>query len=310
MDISKSITLFGKKALSFAKNNSSKLLAGGAIFFGLGTVALTWVAARKTDEALKKPKEIIEKAKERPVTEVYTEEDKKKDILTGYKLGAARMAKLYAGPVITGLASAGCVFGLYKSNENLKNVNAGLAAANSILFKELESIGKNVTEKYGAEENLKLRYSDKMEEKEKTVTDENGTEKKVKVKLPKKDYDLSTFSRCFCEDNPNWTKSPIYNEMFLRTAMADLNEMGRSRKDHTLWLNDVYERLGWEKTRAGYRNGWIFDPADPYKTYVDFGIYDTSKDGVRRFLFEGESSIWLTFNCRPIDPSDIPIPEV
>ena len=215
MDISKSITLFGKKALSFAKNNSSKLLAGGTIVFGLGTIALTWVAARKTDEALKKPKEIIEKAKERPITEVYTEEDKKKDILTGYKLGAARMAKLYAGPVITGLASAGCVFGLYKSNKNLENVNAGLAAANSILFKELESISKNVTEKYGAEENLKLRYGDKMEEKEKTVTDENGTEKKVKVKLPKEDYYLNTFSRCFCEYNPNWTKDQTHNEYFL-----------------------------------------------------------------------------------------------
>ena len=79
--------------------------------------------------------------------------------------------------------------------------------------------------------------------------------------------------------------------------------MLRARK--RLFLNDVYEMLGFEKTKAGQVAGWIYDPDNPdADSYVDFGMYsdiwsDTaSGDRQRAFMNGYEPAIILDFNVQ------------
>lgn len=64
-----------------------------------------------------------------------------------------------------------------------------------------------------------------------------------------------------------------------------------------LFLNEVYDMLGIPHTRAGQIVGWIYDKKNPIgDNYVDFGIYDTSKEANRNFVNGYERTILLDFN--------------
>lgn len=68
-----------------------------------------------------------------------------------------------------------------------------------------------------------------------------------------------------------------------------------------MFLNEVYEALGFDATKAGAVVGWYI-PAegaadqDDADYYVDFGLF--TKDGSYRFINGQEDSIILDFNVR------------
>lgn len=276
------------------KQHSPEIFTGAAIIFGVGTVVMTWVAARKTDKALEEPRQIIETAKAMEIDENYTKEDQKHDILIGYRRGAVEMLKLYGPVVFMGVASVAC---LLNSHRILSNRNAGLIAANGILSKEFADYRDKVIEKYGKEEDYKLRFGDKMELVEETETDENGNETKIVRERAKKDYDHDSYVRIFDEQCPGWKKDTLYNLNFLKMRLSELNT--RLRADRILFLNDVYELLGFEKTQAGYQLGWVYDPRDEFKTIVDFGLPFT-EEWTHEQIANGQRYFWLDFNCTPI----------
>lgn len=303
--IGKNIGDFGKKLVFTAKKHSPELLTGGAIVFGIGTVVATWFAARNTDKALEEPKQIVKTAKEMPVSENYTEADRKHDIWLGYRKGAAQIVKLYGPAALMGASSIACVLG---SHRILSNRNAGLIAANSILTKEFSEYRDKVIEKYGREEDYNLRFADKTETTETTVKDENGEEKTVTVEKPKEGYQLDTFSRCFDDTNPCWKRDAQYNAVFLKQMMSQMTD--KLRADRVLCLNDVYETLGFDKTQAGFEYGWVCMPGHETEAYVDFGIYDMDKESVREFIYGHNNSVWLDFNCKKIIWNETPFRKV
>ena len=64
-----------------------------------------------------------------------------------------------------------------------------------------------------------------------------------------------------------------------------------------MFLNEVYDMLGIPKSKAGQVVGWVYDEENPVgDNYVDFGIYDLSKERVRRFVNGDERNILLDFN--------------
>jgi hypothetical protein len=64
-----------------------------------------------------------------------------------------------------------------------------------------------------------------------------------------------------------------------------------------LFLNDVYEMLGFERTKAGQVVGWIYNLDDPNgDNHVDFGIYDGNNADKRQFVNGLERAILLDFN--------------
>lgn len=290
-----------KAAMFNAKKHSPEIFTGAAIIFGVGTVVMTWIAAKKTDKALEEPKKIIETAKTMEIDEKYTKEDQKHDILLGYRKGAVEIAKLY-GPVV--LMSAASIACLLTSHRILSNRNAGLVAANGILTKEFADYRDKVIEKYGKEEDHRLRFGDKMELVEETTTDENGNETTVVKEKPKSDYADITFARCFDEVCPAYQKDALYNLNTLKSLQGQLNDMLKAKR--VLTLNEVYELLGFEKTQAGFHYGWVYDPRDEFKVYVDFGLPFEDREWMHKMICENQRSYWLDFNCKEIIWSKTP----
>ena len=61
-----------------------------------------------------------------------------------------------------------------------------------------------------------------------------------------------------------------------------------------VFLNEVYDALGFERTEAGNVVGWVLNKDGD--NYIDFGIYDITSPGGRLFVNGQEPSILLDFN--------------
>lgn len=305
MNIFESARTLCNKVIFQTKKHSPEILTGGAILFGVGTVVATWIAARKTDKALEKPKAVIKEAKAKEITEDYTEKDQKREIRHGYFMGASEIIKLYGPAALMGAFSITCVLGSYRI---LSARNAGLVMANSILTKEFNDYRENVIKKYGKEEDRHLRFDDKMEEVEKKVTDENGEEKTVTEKKPKDGYEQSDFARCFDESNPLWKKNTLYNLSVLRQIRDTLNM--QLRQKGVLSMADAMMALKWEPTQASFQWGWVLKNGTFPQTCVDFGIPLDDPVWINEMEREGQRYFWLEFNCEKIIWSDLPFEEV
>ena len=306
MSIKENVTGLVQKGSFNLKKYSPEILTGGAIIFGIGTVVLTWIAARKTDKALEEPKAIIKAAKEKEIAEEYTKKDQTRELTHGYLKGSAAIAKLYGPAVLMGSFSIACILGSYKI---LSRRNAGLIAVNGLLQKEFSDYRDRVIEKYGKEEDYKLRIGDKMEKVTETETDEDGNEKTVEVEKPKKDeYGQNSFGRWFDESCYEWQKDTQYNITILKRIQGDLTSMLRSK--HVLTLNEVYEYMGYEKTKAGFEWGWVCQPGTEQQTYVDFGLPLGDDTWEREQVKSNERYFWLDFNCSKIIFAETPFREV
>ena len=83
--------------------------------------------------------------------------------------------------------------------------------------------------------------------------------------------------------------------MYLRRQQDYANELLKA-KGH-LYLNEVYEILGMQRSKAGQIVGWVYDEKQPVgDNFVDFGIYDINKPKNRDFVNGYERTILLDFN--------------
>ena len=81
---------------------------------------------------------------------------------------------------------------------------------------------------------------------------------------------FGALTRVFDDSCPGWTKDPEYNRMFLDRQQVYMTEKLRYKK--YLLLNDVYDQLGFPRTKAGCVMGWVYDENKPNGNAVDFGI--------------------------------------
>ena len=64
-----------------------------------------------------------------------------------------------------------------------------------------------------------------------------------------------------------------------------------------MFLNEVYDLLGIQRSKAGNIVGWIYDEKNPVgDNFVDFGIYDINRPKNRDFVNGYERTIILDFN--------------
>ena len=225
--------------------------------------------------------------------ETYNEEDSKKDLTIIYAQTCLKYAKLYAPAVILGTLS---LTAIVSSNNILRKRNVALAAAYTAVDKSFKEYRGRVVERFGKDLDRELRYNIKAKEIEETVVDENGEEKKVKKTIEVADPNsYSDYAKIFDESCVGWTKSPEYNLMFLKQQQAHANRL--LQQNGILFLNDVYEMLGFQKTQAGQVVGWIYDEEHPIgDNFVDFGIYNLYSEKARDFVNGYERSIVLDFN--------------
>lgn len=116
---------------------------------------------------------------------------------------------------------------------------------------------------------------------------------KTKMTDEESKMSVSRYARFFDESNTNWCiNKPEYNLMFLRSVQQWANDALVTRRK--LYLNEVYDALGMEKTEAGQFVGWVYNKDDPTHVgdnHVDFGIQDLTPSKIKR-----AKSILLDFN--------------
>lgn len=279
------------------QKHSPEILMGVGVVGVVTSTVMACKATMKLNDVLEESKETRDKIKEvenNPKYEdKYSPEDAKKDLAINYMQTGMKVAKLYAPAVLLGGASLGC---LLASNDILRKRNAALSAAYMTVDRSFKEYRNRVTERFGEEVEKEIRYGIKAEQIETTVVDEDGNETTVTNTVKTMDPNLySDYARFFDAASPYWQNDPEYNLMFLKAQQQYANDLLRAKG--RLFLNDVYDMLGIEKTKAGQVVGWVYDRENPNgDNFVDFGIYDMSKERVRAFVNGYETNILLDFN--------------
>lgn len=282
---------------NMVEKHSPEILAGVGVVGVVASTVMACKATMKLNDILEESKETRYKIKEVESNpryeEQYSHEDAKKDLTINYTQTAMKIAKLYAPAVILGSASLGC---LLASNDILRKRNAALSAAYMTVDKSFKEYRQRVVDRFGEEVEKEIRYNIKAEEVTSTVVTEDGSETTVTETVKTMDPNLySDYAKFFDEASPYWQKDPEYNLMFLKSQQQYATDLLRARG--RLFLNEVYDMLGIDKTKAGQIVGWVYNPENPIgDNFVDFGIFDMSKERVRAFVNGYEPNILLDFN--------------
>ena len=286
-----------KVGFKLKKHSPEILVVGGVVSMVAGGV-FACKATLKVNEVIDETKENIEKihvATERGYTDAgedYTLDDSKKDLTITYVQTGVKLIKIYAPAIaFTGLGIAG----ILKGHNILNTRNAALAAAYTAVDNSFKKYRKNVVDRFGKELDNELRYNLKQKEVEEVVVKEDGTEEVVKktvtVGNPK---DMSEFAFCFDETCLGWCRDAEYNKKFLLDVQRFANQ--KLAEEGHLFLNDVLDMLGAQKTKAGQIVGWMYDKDRGGDGFIDFGIFDLYDEQKRAFVNGYEKSIWIDPN--------------
>ena len=225
----------------------------------------------------------------------YTDDDAKKDLAITYVQTGVKLVKLYAPSVILGTLS---ITAMLASNDILRKRNAALAAAYATIDGSFKKYRERVIERFGETVDKELKYGVKKQKIEEIVKDpETGKEKKAKktVEVVEGIDGYSEYARFFDDGCKGWEKDAESNLLFLRAQQQYANDLLVSRG--YLFLNEVYNMLGIQITKAGQVVGWVYDPDNKnLNNWVDFGIYDVNKPKARDFVNGLERTILLDFN--------------
>lgn len=302
--------MVGRTGLRIKKHSPEIFVVAGIV----GVVASAVMACKATtkiNDILESSKEQIDSIHEKKdigyiiqaqendsiVKEEYTEDDSKKDLTIVYVQTAWKLTKLYGPSIILGGLS---IASMVTSHKIMRNRYAALSAAYITVDKAFKDYRSRVIEKYGKDEDHVLRYNIKKETIQETSTDDKGkevvTEKTVEVADPNIH---SMYAKIFDETCPNWERDSERNLYFLRSVQNYMND--KLRVVGHVFLNEVYEQLGFPHTKAGAIVGWIYDPNNDRggdgDNYIDFGLDSTSdQERTRAFVNGYEPSYYIDFN--------------
>jgi hypothetical protein len=288
------------------KKHSPEILVVAGVVGGVTSAVMACKATTKVSAILEDTKKDIEGIHsvledpelgdryKKEYGEEYTEEASKKDLAIVYAQTGLKFVKLYGPSVVLGAASIACILG---SNSIMRKRNAGLAAAYAAVDLGFKDYRNRVVERFGKDLDRELRYNLQAKEVEETVTNEDGTETTVKRTIQVVDPNLRhcEYTRCFDETCENYQPNADDNLFFLLQVQNWANEKLKA-KGH-LYLNEVLEMLGMQKTRSGQIVGWVYDENNPdCDCFIDFHIFDIHNPDKRAFVNGYEKSIWLDFN--------------
>lgn len=277
----------GRAGLHLSKHSPTILFGVGIVGF-VGTVVLASKATLKLDGVIDDAQKNIAKAKyyagETDLgLEGYTTKDAKHDIALIYGQSAFAIVKLYAPAIIIGGLS---IMALTSSHNILSKRNAAITAAYAAVDKGFSEYRKRVVDEFGEEKDYELRYG--VEACEIIVDEGKKGHRTEIIKKPLKGS--SIYARFFDDLNPNWKSNVEMNRIFLTIKQQYCNDMLRARGH--LFLNEVYDELGFERTEAGQSVGWVLGNGDDF---IDFGFIEETFAS-REFVNGYEASVLLDFN--------------
>lgn len=262
------------------QKQSPALLFGAGVVGVVSTVVLASKATLKLSDIVEDTSVTLNQIKTLD-REDYTDNDRIKDKAILYTQSSIKIGKLYAPAFFLGAVSIGCLTG---SHQILSRRNVALTAAYAGVEKSLRDYRGRVIETIGAEKESAIWQPTE------TVDAVDGDGKKIKVKVTT-EKGGSPYKALFDERNANWNPQQEYNQLFINTQQNYANDLLRARG--YLFLNDVHEMLGLERTKAGQVVGWVWNGDGD--NFVDFGVFEDVYQGMR-FVTGDNKNVWLDFN--------------
>ena len=241
---------------AIAKNSPLLLTVAGVV--GLGATAfLAFKSAGKVADItdnLDKARETEEQINDLQNVENPTEEEKdalealQKDFKPVKRTEVIKdLAGAVAAPVLTGTLSV-CALAMsyYILNNRVLSLAASLATATA----QNTYFERKFKREYGEEEFNKFTTPSHEEERE--VTDDKGKTQKKHVKLQDRDMNLN--GEFFDNSTEYASDDHAYNQQFITAKEQVLQD--RLFRNGWLFLNEVRDELGFERTRDGAMVGW------------------------------------------------------
>lgn len=202
-------------------------------------------------------------------------------VRTALNTGLA-LVRHYALPLAFAGLSAASILGMYKVwNARYTAVVAVATGLQETLNKYREEIRTQLGE--NADKEVMAKITD---EKRDTVED---PQTKKQIRKPQR---ASQYARIFDESSMYYKRCAGDNLSFLQRQQSIANNL--LAINGSVFLNEVYDMLGFPRTKAGSIVGWIFDPGIENK--IDFGFWDLKDEQKRAFINGWEKSVLLDFN--------------
>lgn len=273
----------GRHALLLQKSSPNLLFGVGVVGVVGGTI-LACRATLKMDSVLDEASKKMNKVREFEDAE-YTENDRSHDLtLVRFQTGV-EIVKLY-GPaiIVTGLSIAA----LTSSHKILTSRNASLMAAYATLDEAFTRYRARVVDKLGEQQDQEFRHgSEKVQ-----ITDPDTKRKKTVTRVDQNNPSgYARFYDQFCRD---WSKDPEVNLHFLKCQQNFVNELLHIRGH--VFLNEVYDRLGMERSSAGAIVGWILSDDESTDNHISFGVFEGQTQNSRDFVNGRNGAVLCDFN--------------
>lgn len=282
---------YGATKLALKAKAPTIMVVTGVASMGAAAV----IGARQTlkvEEVLEKHTPNLEKIQKGQDLDLgsYTQEDAQRDRGRVYAAAAFDLTKLYAVPGVLFIGGAGLVFGGHRM---MVKRNAQLAIAFTGLKKMFDGYRGRVQDKLGHEADQAFLNGATVKEVIDPATGEVAT-------IATRDWDKSRedpYNRVFAQDTSSeWQDDYGVNKMFIlqqvKSAQQVLNLQGH------LYLNDLYQALGFPKTDIGQVAGWrvrrLADGSRDIPT-IDVGLDKMMPDD---WKYNNRNEIFLDINCQ------------
>lgn len=163
----------------------------------------------------------------------------------------------------------------------LNNRYVSTLAACTLMERQYAKYRQNVIDILGEDADREFRFGLKnkeyavpdLDKDGKQKLDKNGAPKTRKVVRSTIEDELdcySMYARIFDKEHSKEFDGDVgdlatswYNRDYIIKAQDYFNMLLRYRPNHTVFLNEVYDRLGFERTKEGQVVGWHYDPDYP-----------------------------------------------
>jgi hypothetical protein len=210
----------------------------------------------------------------------YASNEYKRDLFDVGGRGAKDLVKLYGPALIVG---GGGIALLTASHFALVRRNKALAVTLTALSQAYAGYRNRVRDVVGRDRELEIYQNSRIVE----VETEDG---RIETTTEVDPTAFSIYAKLFDETTSTlWSKGYGVNNMAVSGVQAHFNQRLAARGH--VFLNEVYDALGLERTTAGQLVGWIWQSDGD--NYIDFGLHTPRN---MDFLDGFEKSAWLDFN--------------
>ena len=271
----------------FLKAHTPELMVAGGI---TGFIVTVIGACKATDKA----RDILEEKEESMHSNDYfyghnglTEGEFNDNVREINRHARRQLVKAYLPVVTSGAVSVILILGGYKM------INGRLvktAAAYKLLEDGFGRYRENVKNEFGEETDWRMLNNVSPERLE-AANEEREANREIDAdkKRKKRQHDRrrtahqEIYSQIFDQYSDRWRRSWTPDQVFsyLRGKQREANDMLAIRKH--IFLNEVYDLLGLDRTEAGAVVGWILTKNNP-DSFVDFGLDDMPEDKRREIL--------------------------